>query len=488
MFYKFFKHSVKSLTRNVRFDVNFVIKLISSLSIVYVYLAVFYLGFNFEKLIHIYSPKLDPIDGFNSILIYLFLIGMLLLYFFQKKCSIDIIPYLHLPIKRSKIISYVLVLTIFNFFNLGFILFIVPFSVKCILPTFGMQSFIFYLTGVLLILIFVSYFVLLLKNLVNVTSFFVLVPIGILFLGFLLKAVFHVSFETISKAVFRGLFQGNIFFILIVFFSLIGLLIVNFSLLRNTIYSINSEEMSPLKTSKRSKAPFLNSNFFWYASLEIKLISRNKRLKGFFISSIGLLFLFYYILQNNQNDIYFSFIIFIILSGIFGYIFSQYLFSWESSYFEFIVSTKFDLIKYLKAKHIIYVFLGFFVFLFFLPLIIQKKIDLHLFLTALLYNSCIGYFILFYMATFNRSRIELNSNGFFNPQGYNGAQVIAIFVILFFPFLMLLLLTASMNVTQSLLIINLLSICSLLNQKKWFKVILKQLSNRKYINLEGYKK
>ncbi len=271
MFYKFFKHSVKSLTRNVRFDVNFVIKLISSLSIVYVYLAVFYLGFNFEKLIHIYSPKLDPIDGFNSILIYLFLIGMLLLYFFQKKCSINIIPYLHLPIKRGKIISYVLVLTIFNFFNLSFILFVVPFSVKCILPTYGIQYFIFYLTGVLLILILVSYFVLLLRNLINVTSFFVLVPIGILFLGFLLKAVFHISYEAISRTIFRGLLQGNIFSVLIMFLFLIGLLIANFSLLRNTIYSINSEKKSSLKTSNRSKAAFLSSNFFGTAHLKLSL-------------------------------------------------------------------------------------------------------------------------------------------------------------------------------------------------------------------------
>lgn len=488
MFYKLFKNSVKSLIRNIRFDINFIIKIISSLSIVYVCILGFYLGLNLEKLIHIYRPNLDPVDGFNSILIYLFLAGMLLLYFLQKKCSGDIIPYLHLPIKRDKIISYILVLTLFNFFNLGFILFVVPFSVISILPTYGMQYFIFYLTGVLLILIFVSYFVLLLRNLINITSFFVLVPLGIVFLVFLLRTLFYVSFETISKAVFQRLLHGNIFFILLIFFSLIGLLAANFSLLKNTIYSINSEEMGTFRTSKRSKATFFNSNIILYALLEIKLITRNKRVKGFFIVAIGFLFLFYYTLQNNQNGIYFSFIIYIILSGIFGYIFSQYLFSWESSYFEFILSTKFDLLKYLKAKYIIYVSFGFFVFLFFLPLVIQKKIDLHLFLTALLYNSCIGYFILFYMATFNRSRIELNSNIFFNLQGYNGTQMIALFFIIIFPFLMLLLLTAVMNVTQSLLIINLLSIFSLLVEKKWFKIILKQLSNRKYINLEGYRK
>ena len=485
MFYKLFNHSVKNITRNIRFDVSFVLKIISSLSFIYVCFAVLYLGLNFEPIFRMYSPNLDPIDSFNSILIYLFLIGMLLLFFFQKRRTGDIIPYLHLPLNRAKIISYILVLTLFNFFNFGFILFIIPFSVKSILPTYGMQYFICYLTGILFILIFVSYFVLLLRNLISVKSFVVIMPLGIVFL---LIIVLHVSFETISKAVFQGLLHGNIFFLLLIFFSLIGLLTANFSLLKNTIYSINSEEIGTFWTSKRSKETFLSSNIILYALLEIKLITRNRRLKGFFIAAIGFLFLFYYTLQNKQNGIYFSFIMYIILNGLFGYIFSQYLFSWESSYFEFILSTKFNLLKYLKAKYIIYVSLGFFVFLFFLPLVIQEKIDLHLFITALFYNSCIGYFIIFYLATFNRSRIELNSNIFFNLQGYNGTQMIALVVIILLPCLLLLLLTVVLNVTQSLLIINLLSIFSLIYHKKWFKIILRQLKNRKYINLEGYRK
>jgi hypothetical protein len=488
MFYKLFNHSIKNIIRGITFDVNFVLRIITFLSFIYVCFAVFYLGLNYESIFRIYRPNMNPIDSFNSILIYLFLIGMLLLYFFQKRSTGDIIPYLHLPIRRAKVISYILVLTLFNFFNLGVILFIVPLSVRSILPAYGIQNFIFYLTGILLILISISYFVLFLRILINLISLFVLIPLGIVFIVSLSKIVLQVSFETISKAVFHSLLNGNIYFILLIFCSIIVLITANFLLLKDTIYSINSSEMGPFRTSKRFKATFFNSNIILYALLEIKLVTRNKRVRGFFIIAIVFIFLFYYTLQNKQNGIYISYIMYIILSGIFGYIFSQYMFSWESSYFDFISSTKFDLLKYLQAKYIIYVSFGLLVFIFFLPLIIQKKIDLHLFLTALLYNSCIGYFILFYMATFNRSRIELNSKIFFNLQGYNGTQMIALFVIIFLPCLILLLLTVVLNVTQSLLIINLLSIFSLIFQKQWFKSILKQLLNRKFINLEGYRK
>ena len=446
------------------------------------------MGFNFDRFCHIFNPNSTSLETFNSNLTYLFLILLFLLYYFQKRSLIKIVPYIHLPIERSKIIYYVLILTLFNFFNLGFLLFVVPFSVTGLFPIYGMAHSIVYLTGIFLILMFVSYFVLLLKNLREVSSVFGLLPIGILFLVFLLRGVFHMSFETMSNNVFLSLLKGNFLIILITFLSIIGHIIVNFLLIRNTIFYRNSPDIDLSMNQYKSKKNFLNSNLFWYGLLEIKLISRNKRLKLFFISSVGFLFLLFYSLQHNHSDPYFSFIIFILLNGIFGYIYSQYLFSWESSYFDFILSTKFDIIKCLKAKHIIYVALGFVVFLFFLPLMFQKIIDTHLFITALLFNSCIGYYVLFFMATFNRSRIDLNGKVFFNYQGYNGIQFISIFLVLILPCFILLLLTSIMNFTMSLLIINFISVCSLLHHKIWFRIILKQLNKRKYINMEGYRK
>jgi hypothetical protein len=488
MFYTFFIHSVKGLIRNIRFDVNFTAKVISSISIMYLYFAIVYLGYNFETLFHFYKPNLNPIESCNSILIYLFLIGVLLLYYFQKKYSIDIVPYLHLPVHRGKIIAYVLVLTVINFFSIGFTLFIIPFSIKYLIPIYGIENSILYLIGILLIITFVSYLALFLKIITGFSSIFGLLPLLLLFIVILLKGLFHLSIETISNEIFLSLLKGNYLIVLIISLLMAGLLYTNYKLMRKMVFSLHSVEIHSIKVSDRSKIDFFNKNLFWYGLMEIFLILRNKRLIVFFISSVGFLLLFYNILRNNYNNIYFSFIIFILLSGIFGYIFSQYLFSWESSYFDFIFSTKFDVIKYLRAKHIIYVSLGFLVFFIFLPIIANMEYGIHLFLTALLFNSCIGYFILFFMATFNNSRIDLNSKVFLNHQGYNGTQFIAILIILIIPYIILLLFNTIMSVSLSLLFINLLSIFSLLYQKRWFGIILRQLKNRKYINMEGYRK
>jgi hypothetical protein len=285
-----------------------------------------------------------------------------------------------------------------------------------------------------------------------------------------------------------NILEGNKSSSLIVLFTLFLIIALNIPFLKYSFYKISSENLRIFEFTSSIKTILFNNNIGSYALLEIKLIERNKRLQGFFIIAILILIAFFYALQTKENGLYFSFAIYIIVSGIFGYIFSQYLYSWESSYFEFIWSTKFDLYKYLRIKYLLYVISGIIVCVFFFPLFIQGRISIHLFLTALLFNSCVGYFFSFFLATFNHYRIDLNRNIFFNLQGFNGTQLIGLSLIVLFPTLMLVTLTTFLEVSYSLIIINIICIFSICNQKRWFKLITKQLLKRKYINLEGYRK
>jgi hypothetical protein len=488
MFYTFFKHSVKSLTRNAKFDLSFILRIISKLSILYVCLFAIYLGLNFEIFVDSSNPDLSPKDVINSILFYLYFIGILLLYFFQSNYSHDLISYMHLPINRNKIISYILIKSFFNFFNLGFTLFFVPFSFINVLPISGMKNFILYLTGVFLILMIVSYIALLLRNLKKFEYSIVMIPLSLIFLSFLLKAYLQISVESFSKFFFQSLLNGNFKILVPIFLILIALLMANYLFFRTGIYSLVSDDYKTSTSWIRLGSFYSGNQEILYILLEIKLIVRNRRIYGFFLMAIGFLFVFYYALLNNQYGLYYSFMIYIILSGIFGYLISQYLFSWESSYFDFLYSSNFDFLKYLKSKYIVYVFLGFVVFLLFVPLMILQKVELHLFVTALLFNSGIGYFIIFYTATYNTARIDLDRDIFFNLQGWNSIQMAAIFIIILFPILLLFTLSLFLSVNNSLLIINLLSFFSILKLNKWFRIILNKLKARKYINLEGYRK
>jgi cellulose synthase/poly-beta-1,6-N-acetylglucosamine synthase-like glycosyltransferase len=116
------------------------------------------------------------------------------------------------------------------------------------------------------------------------------------------------------------------------------------------------------------------------------------------------------------------------------------------------------------------------------------KAEIHMFFSALLYNSGLGYFVLIFMASYNKSRIDLNRNIFFNYQGINSVQFLGVILIMLIPCLILFLLLLWVNLTHSLLIINFICIVALINQKKIWKIIHNKLSQRKYTNLEGYRK
>jgi hypothetical protein len=268
-------------------------------------------------------------------------------------------------------------------------------------------------------------------------------------------------------------------------FPLTIVVIINYFLLKKFIY-LQNDDKSILERSKLIRV--ITSNGFSYFWLELNLVLRNKRLRSFFMIATAFVFIFYYSLTKKSQDLYYSFVTFIILSGIYGYIFVQYLYSWESSFFDFISTTKFSLINYLKSKYLIYVILSLLLYIFFLPLIIKDKIDLHLISTALLYNFSIGFPFFFYIASYNRCRIDLNARFLFNMQGYNIAQLIAIFLIIMFPLMVLRWLMNIFTQTVSLVIINIVCILSLTNLNRWFHMIEKQFMNRKYINLEGYRK
>ena len=135
----------------------------------------------------------------------------------------------------------------------------------------------------------------------------------------------------------------------------------------------------------------------------------------------------------------------------------------------------------------IYSILSVIVFLLFLPVVKSSKNEIHMILSALLYNLSFGYLICFFIATYNKSKIDLNRNLFFNLQGLNGSQVLGILIIVLIPCLFLFLLLFELNLTQSLFILNFLCIVALINQKKGWQIILNKLLQRRYINLDGYR-
>jgi len=385
-------------------------------------------------------------------------------------------------------ILYVIAFNLFNPFVIGLFLFFVPYSLRYILPTYSHPQFLIYFIGFILLFITIIIVGLYLRSLIEFSTIYVFLPIILVLFLYLNSLFANVTFESISNLVFNLLSKGSIWFIIIEVIALITFIYICSHSLKRNLYGIYQNESFNIFNLNFFILNPYRSDLNYYVLLEIKLIIRNKRTRGFLLLALIMLVLFYNVLPQNNEGFYFTFIVYILLSGIFGYIFSQYMFSWESSFFDFILSKKFDLRKYLKAKYLIYLTLGVMVFIVFIPILKPSIKNIHLFFSAILYNSSLGYFISFFLATHNKDRIDLSRNIFFNLQGINSMQVLGLLLVLLIPSLILFLLSFVINMTQSLLILNLLCFIAIINQKKGWDIIIYQLLKRKYINMEGYRK
>lgn len=489
MFINFIKHSVKSFLRNAAFDLKLFLKVLFAISLLYLFLALIYLGYDFENVIQLYQSSSDPVTLFNHNLLHICTVLFILQVFSLKNPLSALLAYLHLPVKRNKLVLYILLMSVSNYFFIGLLLFFVPYSITTILPDYSTQQFLFYFTGILIIFFSVGYFSLLIRNLIGISFVYVILPV-LLFAGlYFIDLFLDISFTGMSAFIFEQLINKNLYFLILLVLILTGLLLCNFILLKKGFYRIYQNQKTLLNYPVSPCSHYFRENaLFPYAILEIRLIARNRRPRGFFWIAVFFLVMFCMIIPRADKDLYLTFLVYILISGMFGYSFIQFLFSWESSYFDFISSAKFDIIKYLKAKYLIYIILSLIVFIIYLLVVKPAKAEIHMFFSALLYNSGLGYFVLIFMASYNKSRIDLNRNIFFNYQGINSVQFLGVILIMLIPCLILFLLLLRVNLTHSLLIINFLCIVALINQKKIWKIIHNKLSQRKYTNLDGYRK
>jgi hypothetical protein len=489
MFRNLFTQYFKGLIRSSKFEANLIIKILVIFSLFYFCSLIYSLGANFEVFLHRFRPLADPINVFNKFLFYAFPIDCLLGFLFQKNNLRNAVTYMHLPIQRAKIFSYFIVLKFFNIFNLCILLFIIPFSWINILNRYGWLSFILYMVSIFLILGFITYFTHIIKILYSYYYFFVLIPLIWVILVFVFKFIYQMNPEAFTANLFDKILHGNWFIIILVVLVAAFVALSYFYLLKKYFYNFytingrNKTNNNILQNSLSMK--YINS----FILLEIFLMIRNKRIRGLLITPIYFIFLTYLVFSLKQiDDIFIIFFWYLCLSGVWGYSYLQLVFSMESSFFDFILTANLDFRTYLKYKYALIVIISILISLTALPIIIIKTQNFHVIASALLYNISIGYFLVFSTGTFNKMKMDLNSGLLFNFQGNNPIQVVSISASILIPLIFLEIFTFFLSQTSSLIIINIISIISLLNSKIWFQFIFRQFSIRKFNNLEGYRK
>ena len=124
-------------------------------------------------------PNREPYHVMNAVvLIFILALDFLLRVPLQKTPTQEVKPYLLLPVKRIRVIDFLLIRSGLSLFNLFWLFLFVPFSFITITKYFGVLGVITYLIGILLLILANNYWYLLCRTLINERIWWILLPIA----------------------------------------------------------------------------------------------------------------------------------------------------------------------------------------------------------------------------------------------------------------------------------------------------------------------
>ena len=296
----------------------------------------------------------EPLEVFNSILIYFFFFELVIRFFFQQLPVTNIQTLILLPLKKRKIINHVLLKSVFSGFNfLPFIIYL-PFAISMYKDDYlGSVVFSWWLSLVLvtLSLNFINY-------IINKNNLFFLLLLVALAGVIALDTYNYFDFGAWTGKYFdRVVEQPNRlwYFILPMFFSYF----LVFTFLKKGFYLDGglSKKKKVVKGGDFSLLNFLGKDAMLLKN-DLRMIIRNIRPRQVVLMSF--LFLFYGLIFFTQ-DIYAEqdfVLVFasLFVTGGFTMTFGNYVPAWDSSYYKFLMAQNLSYKDYLLSKWNLMVF------------------------------------------------------------------------------------------------------------------------------------
>jgi hypothetical protein len=367
----------------------------------------------------------------------------------------------------------------------------VPFALKIILPQYGGLGFAFWLISTTAFSICITYIVAYVKS--QMSQYFWVVPlfIGLLGLAGFLNYIGVFELTVLSEAIFTFAIQSPL-----VMCTVVGLLIFSYYINFKLVYS--NTYLDELGKSKQKNSTISNFSFFdqygnigQLLNLELKLILRNKRSKSVVFTS--LLFILYGLVFYT-NDIYLEgnyMLIFagVFITGMFMMNYGQFIPSWESAFFDGVLTRRIDSYQYFLSKYYLFVPISLLSFILSVPYAYFGWRIVAINFTALLFNLGVNAFIILFFSTYNDRRIDLSKRAVLNWEGIGASQFILIIpslilpLVIFFPFDYFL-----SSPMIGYVAMGSIGCINLLFHKFWIKLIAKRFEQQKYKIASGFRK
>jgi hypothetical protein len=416
-------------------------------------------GFFFDQLLLETGTYTQAIDVFNSIILFILLVDFVIKFFFKQNQSMQIAPYLTLPVKRNTLFNFLLIKEFGSFWNLFWMFLVAPFAFKSITPFYGLGSAFLYILFFYLLCIVVSLIVNLVNFLISKNARYYFAPALLVALPVALVFWLKIPLGDYTQQMGDWALNINPLIWLGLIALVAGLWFCNRLLMRELIYSeLQGEKIE--KISSFSNLSFLDrlGVIGDFINLEIKMIFRSKRLKQQTMVASILLFSVYtimlYVPDNPflkpENSGMFIFYLYSILTvGMAGIIMGQYIFTCESSFFDGLMARRSSLFDLLQAKYLLYFSYSLLVTLLLLIPAFQGKISLLFILSSFFFVVGPIYFMIFQNAVYNKTFFDLFDKGMMNWKGQSGNMIAITMITMFVPVIIMLIINSiwGQNVT-----------------------------------------
>jgi hypothetical protein len=478
----------RELTRSAYFGKNMAAKGVLIFLALYFSLVAVVMGFNLSMFLAETYPEQSQISAFNSMVLIYVGFDLVLRIMIQNLPTFGFQPFLIFPVKRSRIARYMLNKSVLHFFNFLPFFLLLPFTFKSAVNEIAGIQLAGWL-GALFFMIFTNHFLAMyIKWRTNEDDR--------LFYGFLglAAAVFAIDYFGIFDLTGNfGLLLDKVIqnpSALVIF----PLLMIGFYFL-NQKYILNRFYLDELTKKKKQGS---THDFSWLSrvgeygkmlSLEVKMITRNKRPRTSAIMSVLLLLYGLLIYKDYNEEFPEAMIVFggMFMTGIFSMTYGQFFPAWHSRYYPFLMAQNVKMKQVLQSAFFLMAATNLVYYLLSLGYMFITPKVLYIHLVVMLYNVGVNSFVIFALGLNNRKSIDLDSRAMFNYQGMGATQWLIAFPILFGPMAVYGIVAVIFSNVVAYFVLGSLGLIGIILHPRLINYFTRQYLKRKHKMISAYK-
>jgi len=490
MFGKFLTLEWKSAIRSSIWQKNLALNLVIGFFLSLMLLYILLIGFFIRDIIGKIYPGENQVVIFNGYLIFYFFIDLLIRFLMQSLPVISLNSFLHLPVRKSTIIHYMVGRTILNIFNLIPVFIFIPVLFTLVVPEAGALQGLSWLLSLLFLILGNNFLATYSKRMFGSKPSVVIAFAFIIGTLFGLDKTGVISISHISSQAF-GLIMDRPLFILFPVAWTVTIYLLHYQFLESHLFPDEVQVKKRHKVSESSGNQLLRSLGLTGSiiMLEMKLYWRHKRTRTIiYMLPLFLAYgLFFYFQPVYKDQSFILFFVGVFMTGGMMLNYANYAFGYESNYFDALLTKNIDFHQYIRVKFIITISISTICWVLTIPYLFFGLKILLVNTVMFIYNIGILSYILLYFATFNKKRMDLSKSGAFNYQGIGAMNWLAVVPAFLLPILIQIPFIKMGIPNIGLLIVTLLGILGLIFHKYVLNCIYKNFTNRKYIMSSAFR-